>query len=138
MVYYRHITAGAFLTRALDRHTLNKEPRLGYSLLQLLWKYPDQLNPDSPITKQGTLVMSAKLFVGNLASSTTSDEIRRLFAAIGAVQSCNLITDRATGQSKGFGFVEMDSVESAETAKEELNGRCTRPNTDSEGCQASD
>jgi len=66
--------------------------------------------------------MSAKLFVGNLASSTTSDEIRRLFAAIGAVQSCNLITDRATGQSKGFGFVEMDSVESAETAKEELSG----------------
>jgi RNA recognition motif-containing protein len=101
---------------------LNKEPRLDCSLLQLLWSYPDQLNPNSLITELGALVMSAKLFVGNLASSTTSDEIRRLFAVIGAVQSCNLITDRATGQSKGFGFVEMDSVDSAEAAKEELNG----------------
>ena len=66
--------------------------------------------------------MSAKLFVGNLASCTTRDEIRGLFAAIGAVESCNLMTDRATGQSKGFGFVEMDSVDSAQAAKEELNG----------------
>ena len=70
--------------------------------------------------------MSVKLFVGNIAASTTGDEIQGLFAAVGAVDSCTLIMDRATGQSRGFGFVEMHSKEAAEAAKQELNGLYVR------------
>ena len=67
--------------------------------------------------------MSAKLFVGNLSFETTSDEIRDLFSEVGAVESCQVITDRDTGRSKGFGFVEMNSRVEANTAKEKFNGQ---------------
>jgi RNA recognition motif-containing protein len=67
-------------------------------------------------------LMSVKLFVGNLAAETTSTEISDLFSAVGVVSSCRLISDRETGRSKGFGFVEMDSKEMANAAKEKLNG----------------
>lgn len=67
--------------------------------------------------------MTAKLFVGNLSFETTSDEIRDLFGEVGSVESCQLITDRDTGRSKGFGFVEMDSREAADSAKEKFNGQ---------------
>ena len=66
--------------------------------------------------------MSAKLFVGNLSFETTSDEIRDLFSEVGPVESCQVITDRDTGRSKGFGFVEMNSQAEANTAKEKLDG----------------
>ena len=66
--------------------------------------------------------MSAKLFVGNLSFETTSDEIRDLFSEVGPVESCQLITDRDTGRSKGFGFVEMNSKAEANAAKEKLDG----------------
>ncbi len=66
--------------------------------------------------------MAVKLFVGNLASETTSAEIRDLFSTVGVVESCQLIEDRETGRSKGFGFVEMDSTEAANAAKEKFNG----------------
>ena len=67
--------------------------------------------------------MSAKLFVGNLSFETTSDEIRDLFSEVGAVESCQVITDRDTGRSKGFGFVEMNSREAADSVKEKFNGQ---------------
>lgn len=67
--------------------------------------------------------MSAKLFVGNLPHDTTSDELRNLFAEVGAVDSCSVIMDRETGRSKGFGFVEMNTIEAADAAKEKLNGQ---------------
>jgi RNA recognition motif-containing protein len=67
--------------------------------------------------------MPVKLFVGNLPEETTSAEIRDLFGAVGVVESCHLIADRETGRSKGFGFVEMDSREAANAAKENFNGR---------------
>ena len=67
--------------------------------------------------------MSAKLFVGNLSSDTTSEEIRELFSNAGAVESCQLISDRETGRSKGFAFVEMNSIEAANAAKEKFNGQ---------------
>jgi cold-inducible RNA-binding protein len=67
--------------------------------------------------------MSVKLYVGNLSYETTSDELRTLFSGAGQVESCNLIIDRDTDRSKGFAFVEMDSKESANAAKEKLNGQ---------------
>jgi RNA recognition motif-containing protein len=67
--------------------------------------------------------MSAKLFVGNLSSNTSSDELSTLFSEVGLVESCQLITDRDSGRSKGFGFIEMDSKETAEAAKVKFNGQ---------------
>jgi cold-inducible RNA-binding protein len=67
--------------------------------------------------------MSAKLFVGNLSHDTSSDELNTLFSTVGVVESCQLITDRDTGRSKGFGFIEMNSIEAADAAKEKLNGQ---------------
>ena len=67
--------------------------------------------------------MSAKLFVGNLSHDTSSDELSTLFSTVGVVESCQLITDRDTGRSKGFGFIEMISIEAADAAKEKLNGQ---------------
>ena len=67
--------------------------------------------------------MSVKLYVGNLAYETTSDELNALFSEVGQVDSCNLIIDRNTDRSKGFAFIEMDSKESATAAKEKLNGQ---------------
>jgi RNA recognition motif-containing protein len=65
--------------------------------------------------------MNKKLYVGNLSYSITEDELRNLFADVGEVVSATLITDRMTGQSKGFGFVEMETQQAAEEAIERLN-----------------
>ena len=62
-----------------------------------------------------------KIYVGNLPFSTTEDELRQLFTEHGAVESVNVITDKHTGQSRGFGFVEM-AQEDADTAIQALNG----------------
>ncbi|MGH8874368.1 MAG: RNA recognition motif domain-containing protein [Acidimicrobiia bacterium] len=66
--------------------------------------------------------MSTRIYVGNLAFSTDSDELRRAFAAHGEVASATVITDRETGRSRGFGFVEMDSEEAARAAIDALDG----------------
>ena len=63
-----------------------------------------------------------KLFVGGLPYSTTTDELRQMFAGFGSVLSAAIITDKFTSQSKGFGFVEMESDEEAQKAIQELNG----------------
>lgn len=62
------------------------------------------------------------IYVGNLAYSVTEDELRDAFAEFGEVSSANLIIDRATGQSKGFGFVEMPDNSQADEAIKSLNG----------------
>ena len=67
--------------------------------------------------------LSKKLYVGNLAFSTTEDELRDLFEQHGKVDSVNVITDRETGRSRGFGFVEMDDDSAANSAMEALDGR---------------
>ena len=67
--------------------------------------------------------MTKKLFVGNLAYSTTEDDLRTLFGEVGPVVSVALITDRITGQSKGFGFVEMESEQAARDAIQKLGSR---------------
>ncbi len=67
--------------------------------------------------------MSKKLYVGNLSFSSSEDELRDLFEQHGKVSSVNVITDRETGRSRGFGFVEMDEANEADAAMEALDGR---------------
>ena len=67
--------------------------------------------------------MAAKLYVGGLSYSTTSDGLREFFAQSGNVLSATVITDRFSGQSRGFGFVEMNAAEDAQNAISQLNGR---------------
>ncbi len=63
-----------------------------------------------------------KIFVGNLPFSTTEQDLRDMFAPYGSVQSAKIVTDRDSGQSRGFGFVEMPNFEAAR-AIESLNGK---------------
>jgi len=66
--------------------------------------------------------MSKKLYVGNLSYTVTEDALRDVFTPLGEVQSVKIITDAATGRSKGFGFVEMVNNEDADKAIATLNG----------------
>ena len=63
------------------------------------------------------------IYVGNLSFKTTEDELRQAFEALGEVSSVNLITDKYSGESKGFGFVEMSNQEEAKAAIESMNGK---------------
>src|SRR2546423_11915715 len=65
--------------------------------------------------------MAIKLFVGGLAFSTSNESLRSAFAAVGSVESASVVTDRDTGQSRGFGFVEMATSEDADQAISKLN-----------------
>ena len=67
--------------------------------------------------------MAKKLYVGNLAFQTTSQDLQDLFAQAGTVESAQIIEDRDTGQSKGFAFVEMSTEEEAATAIAQFNGK---------------
>jgi len=62
------------------------------------------------------------IYVGNIAHSVTEDVLRSLFEQIGAVKSVKIITDKFTGMSRGFAFVQMETTEDAQKAIEELNG----------------
>ena len=67
--------------------------------------------------------MSTKLYVGNLAFQTTSQQLEELFAQAGTVQSANVVEDRDTGRSRGFAFIEMSTAEEAASAIEQFNGK---------------
>ena len=67
--------------------------------------------------------MGKKLFVGNLAFSVTGADLESLFASAGTVESATVVSDRDSGRSRGFGFVEMSSSTEASKAITELNGR---------------
>src|SRR5262249_55160699 len=67
--------------------------------------------------------MGKKLFVGNLPFETTNEGLREFFAEVGTVESATVMTDRATGRPRGFGFVEMSTDEEAQRAIVEMNGR---------------
>jgi len=67
--------------------------------------------------------MSTKLYVGNLAFQTTSQELQNLFAQAGTVQSASVVEDRDTGRSRGFAFVEMSTKEEAAAAIDQFNGK---------------
>ena len=66
--------------------------------------------------------MSMKIYVGNLAFDTSTNDLQTLFAEAGTVESVNLIEDRETGRSRGFGFVEMSTQEEGAAAIEKFNG----------------
>jgi cold-inducible RNA-binding protein len=67
--------------------------------------------------------MSTKLYVGNLAFQTTSEQLQTMFAQAGTVESVSLIEDRETGRSRGFGFVEMQTKEEGAAAIQQFNGK---------------
>ena len=67
--------------------------------------------------------MSTKLYVGNLAFQTTSQQLQTMFAQAGTVESVSLIEDRETGRSRGFGFVEMQTKEEGAAAIQQFNGK---------------
>lgn len=67
--------------------------------------------------------MAHKLFVGGLPFSTSEDRLREVFAQAGKVESAVVVTDRGTGRSRGFGFVEMSTSEEADQAVAKLNGK---------------
>ena len=66
--------------------------------------------------------MAKKLFVGSLPFTTTSDQLGQIFAKAGKVVEANVVMDKMTGRSRGFGFVEMETEEEAKKATDELNG----------------
>ncbi len=66
--------------------------------------------------------MGSKLYVGNLSYQTTEDDLRQLFMGAGEVASVAIITERDTGRSKGFGFVEMTTEDEANKAQQMFNG----------------
>lgn len=67
--------------------------------------------------------MSTKLYVGNLAFQTTSQDLQQLFGQAGTVQSASVVEDRDTGRSRGFAFVEMSTQEEAASAIQQFNGK---------------
>ncbi len=67
--------------------------------------------------------MSTKLYVGNLSFNSNEQDLEDTFGEIGTVESVNIIEDRDTGRSRGFGFVEMSSAEEAQKAIAELDGK---------------
>lgn len=67
--------------------------------------------------------MTMKLYVGNISFQTSNQDLNDLFGAVGTVESANIIEDRETGRSRGFGFVEMASQEDGEAAIAQLNGK---------------
>ena len=67
--------------------------------------------------------MGKKLFVGNLSFNTSNADLEALFAEAGTCESATVVTDRATGRSRGFGFVEMSSDAEAKKAIADINGR---------------
>ena len=67
--------------------------------------------------------MSMKLYVGNLSFNTSTQDLETMFGAHGTVESTNIIEDRETGRSRGFGFIEMSSKEEGQNAISTLNGK---------------
>ena len=67
--------------------------------------------------------MAKKLFVGNLPYSATSEQLTEMFTEAGKVEGANIVTDKFSGRSRGFGFVEMSSDEEAQKAVTDLNGK---------------
>lgn len=74
------------------------------------------------IIYQSNSIMAKKLYIGSLPYETTDDQLKEMFGKAGTVESAKIITDKFSGRSKGFGFVEMSSDEEAQKAIETFNG----------------
>jgi RNA recognition motif-containing protein len=81
------------------------------------------VQPEPDHTVRRRRIVAKKLYVGNLSYGVTSETLRELFAQHGNVDSADVIMDRSTGRSKGFGFVEMSSDDEAESAMSALDGQ---------------
>ena len=88
-----------------------------------LMRVPQALVPRSAFFNAKENFSFMNIYVGNLSYNTTEDELRQLFAEFGSVDSAKLIMDRDSGQSKGFGFIEMSDNSGGQQAIEGLNGR---------------
>jgi len=86
------------------------------------WSKQVKSDEDVPSGASRIHTMSKKLYVGNLPYQTTEDDLSQSFGAHGQVTSASIITDKFSGRSKGFGFVEMSSDEDAQKAIDALNG----------------
>jgi hypothetical protein len=76
-----------------------------------------------PQTGTRKIIKDMKLYVGNLSFATTNVDLEELFGQVGTVESANVVEDRETGRSRGFGFVEMSSKEEGESAIDQFNGK---------------
>jgi RNA recognition motif-containing protein len=89
--------------------------------------YPDALTIlfrwEEIVPGEGIFSMAKKLYVGNLSYNTTEDSLKNLFSGFGSVASAKIVFDRDSGNSKGFGFIEMSSDEEASAAITGVNGR---------------
>jgi len=95
-------------------------PRPGRFLWEILARLVTSLDiPNNGIRKK----LDMKLYVGNLSFNTSNQDLAELFGTVGTVQSANIIEDRETGRSRGFGFVEMSSQSEGEEAISQLNGK---------------
>lgn len=87
---------------------------------------------ETNVTRLVSQYMATKLYVGNLSYSTTDDSLRAAFAQAGTVVSATVLSDRMSGRSRGFGFVEMEEADSAKAIEmwngKELDGRKLRVN----------
>src|SRR5882762_1377882 len=75
------------------------------------------------VSRNSIVIMSTKLFVGNLSFNTTQEQLQDLFAAHGNVVEVDVIMDKFSGRPRGFGFVTMESKEAADAAVQALNGK---------------
>ena len=80
-------------------------------------------NFPSPVSEAKGESMAKKIYVGNLSFQTTDADLKDMFSEVGQVESVQIITDRDTGRSKGFGFVEMSDDAAAAKAIERFNGK---------------
>jgi RNA recognition motif-containing protein len=83
----------------------------------------------SGLTESNNKESNMKIYVGNLSFEVTEEELRQEFSAFGNVESVTIITDRYSGRSRGFGFVEMPSVSEGQAAITGLNGKMLRDRT---------
>ena len=109
-----HTHRSRSLLSASEPDPSNATVRRSQSDSQLLFSF---------LQEERYISMSKKLYVGNLAFQTTSQDLQQLFGQAGTVESASVIEDRDTGQSKGFAFVEMSTEEEAAAAIEQFNGK---------------
>jgi RNA recognition motif-containing protein len=83
---------------------------------------PESTDVTVPLKSKENKMSVMKLYVGNLSFSTTDSDLSNLFSQAGTVESARIVTDRDTGQSRGFGFVEMSSRSEGEAAINQING----------------